>query len=190
MLVTYISRQIRLPLSINSNDDQACYNRKVLWIASLALQRIKLSQKAAFSMTNTLQSATQNINTAFGLSIEKYFPTKPPLQCNGQGNDVELTIWVMISAILLTIMRDQGFGLDLVSYHSQLALVIAGLSFVDDTDIINTAAPVNKRGEDLLVQRQQVVDTWEGILNTTGGALECSRENEVSYGKRSLLQQY
>ena len=57
----------------------------------------------------------------------------------------------MISAILLTIMRDQGFGLDTVSCPSQLVLVIAGFEFVDDTDI-NAASSVNTRGGDLLAQ--------------------------------------
>ena len=75
--------------TINSNDAQACYDRIVLWIASLALQRIGLTAKAAFSMTNTLQSATHDIATAFGISIDKYFPTTPPHQGSGQGNGAE-----------------------------------------------------------------------------------------------------
>ena len=54
VIVTDISRQMRLPLTITSNDSQACYDRIVLWIASLALQRIGLRQEAAFSMINTL----------------------------------------------------------------------------------------------------------------------------------------
>ena len=55
----------------------------------------------------------------------------------------------MVSAILLTIMCDPGFGLDAISYFSQLVLVIAGFLFADDTDIINTTKSVNIRGEDL-----------------------------------------
>ena len=80
VLVIDISRQTRLPLTINSNDAQACYDRIVLWIASLALQRILLSAETAFSMTNALQSATHDIATAFGITIDKYFPTTPPNQ--------------------------------------------------------------------------------------------------------------
>ena len=76
-IVTDISRHIQLPISITSNDVQACYDRTVLWIASMSLQRIGLSQEVAFSVTNTLQSVTHTINTAFGLSIEKIYPDKP-----------------------------------------------------------------------------------------------------------------
>ena len=67
-------------------------------------------------MTNTLQSSIHNIATTFSISIDKYFPTTPPHQGSGQGNGTGSTIWVMISAILLTIMRDEGFGLNALSY--------------------------------------------------------------------------
>ena len=52
----------------------------------------------------------------------------------------------MISVILLTIMRDEGFGLDALSILFQLSLVIVGLDFVDDTDIIDAAKSVNTKG--------------------------------------------
>ena len=58
----------------------------------------------------------------------------------------------MISAIQLTIMRDNEYGLDTLSCLTQLALVIAGFAFVDDTDIINAAKLVNTKGGDLLAQ--------------------------------------
>ena len=96
-------------------------------------------------MMNTLQSATHDINTAFGISIEKYFTTKPPNQGSGQENGAGPTIWVMISAILLTIMRDNGYGLDGLSCFTQLTLVIVGFVFVDDKDSINAEKSVNER---------------------------------------------
>ena len=107
----------------------------------------------------------------FGIFIDKYFPTTLPHQGSGQDNGKEPTIWVMISAILLTIMQDEGFGLNALSCLSQLALVIAGFAFVDDTEIINATPSVNTTCEELLQQQQRVVDTWEGTLRTTGGAL-------------------
>ena len=49
-------------------------------------------------------------------------------------------------------MHAQGLGLDAISCLSQLALVITGVAFVDDTDIINALSSVNTRGEDHLAQ--------------------------------------
>ena len=74
----------------------------------------------------------------------------PPIPGGIQRNREEPTIWVMISVILLTNIRDDGCGLDVISFLSQLALVIAGFTFVDDTDIINTERLVNTTGEELL----------------------------------------
>ena len=171
VLVTDISRQLRLPLTVTSNDAKACFDRIVLWVASLALQRIGLSSTAAFAMTNTLQSATHNIKTAYGESNQQYTSTWPPLQGSGQGNGAGPTIWVMISAILLTIMKEEGFGLNVISCLSHLSIAIAGFAFVDDTDIINAANTVETTGEELLDKQQLVIDTWEGALRATGGAL-------------------
>ena len=62
-------------------------------------------------MTNTLQSAIHDITTAFGISIDKYFPANPLHQGSGLSNGEEPTMWVIISAILLTNIRDEGFVL-------------------------------------------------------------------------------
>ena len=101
-------------------------------------------------MTKTLQSARHDITTAFGISTDNHFTTTQPHQGSGQGNGAGPTIWVMISAILLTIMRDEGFGLNDLSFLSQFSLVIAGIVFLDDADIINAAPSVKTTGEDLL----------------------------------------
>ena len=53
--------------------------------------------------------------------------------------------------------------------------MIEGFAFVDDIFIINAAPSVNTRGEDLLKQQQHVVDTREGTLRATGGALRLDK---------------
>ena len=65
----------------------------------------------------------------------------------------------MISAILLAIMRDEGFSLDTLSFLSQFTLVIAGFTFVDNTDITNATKLVYTRGDDLLTQQKYVAVT-------------------------------
>ena len=60
----------------------------------------------------------------------------------------------MISATLLIIMRDEDFDLNTLSYSFQLALVIVGFAFVDDTDIINAVSSVNTTGDDLLKNKK------------------------------------
>ena len=69
-------------------------------------------------MTKILQSATHDINTAFGKSIENYSPKTPPFKGSGQGHVAGPTIRVMVCAILLTILRDEDFGVDALLYVS------------------------------------------------------------------------
>ena len=54
-------------------------------------------------------------------------------------------------------MRDEGFGLNDLSFLSQLALVITGFAFLDDTGIINAAPSVNMTGEFLFKKKNK---TW------------------------------
>lgn len=98
-----------------------------------------------------------------------------PLQGSGQGNGARPIIWGAISVILLTIMRDEEYDLDTLSYLSQLALVVVSFVFVDDIDITNAAKSVNTSGEELLKQQQQVVNIWEGLLRAIGGMLRLDK---------------
>ena len=68
-------------------------------------------------------------------------------------------------------MKEEGFGLNVISCLSHLSIAIAGFAFVDDTDIINAANTLETIGEDLFDIQQTVIDTWEGALRATGGAL-------------------
>jgi hypothetical protein len=123
-------------------------------------------------MMNTLQQAVHRINTAYGDSSSTYGGSNdPPHQGVGQGNGAGPTIWAVISAILLTIMQDLGFGLNTLSSLSDTALTLVGFAFVDDTDLFNAASSVLTKGEDHIAHSQQCVDCWEAILRATGGGL-------------------
>ena len=83
-----------------------------LWIAALALCRLGNSTPASLEMMKTLQTVKQKICKAYGDSNLDYggsFLSKP-LQGIGQGNGVEPAIWVEISMVLISIMRQMGYG--------------------------------------------------------------------------------
>jgi hypothetical protein len=68
-------------------------------------------------------------------------------------------------------MRDSGYGLNFITATSSLAIVLAGFAFVNDTDLLHAAPHPATPAATLVPQMQQVVDTWEGLLRATGGAL-------------------
>jgi hypothetical protein len=82
-------------------------------------------------------------------------------------------------------MKEEGFGFMYNISIEGKKLHFAGYSFVDDTDIIQSGQP----GEPFLVlatRMQAAMDTREGGLRATGGALE--PENSCWYLIRFCLK--
>jgi hypothetical protein len=154
VLTMDLSRLRCLPMALCSNDAKSCYDRIVLWIAALSLLRMGAAQSAVSEMMQTLLTAWHHVITAFGESTRRYRGTHHPLQGVGQDNGAAPEIWAVISAVLLTIMRDEGFGLNLLSALFLTSIFIAGFAFVDDTDLLHAATHPNTPGSLLIPQMQ------------------------------------
>jgi hypothetical protein len=68
-------------------------------------------------------------------------------------------------------MKDEGFGFMYKTSIKGKQLHCVGYSFVDDTDIIQSGQPGGPF-QVLATRMQSAMDTWEGGLRATGGALE------------------
>jgi hypothetical protein len=148
------------------------YDRIILWVAALCLLRLGVAKSAVQEMMQTLLTAWHIVTTAFGDFTRCYRGDITPLQGIGQGNGAGPAIWAVISAVLLQVMRDSGFGLNFITALSSGVIVLAGFAFVDDTDLLHVAPHSLSTAADLIPQMQEVVDTWEGLLRATGGALQ------------------
>jgi hypothetical protein len=171
ILTMDMSRLRQLPMAICSNDAKSCYDRIVLWIAALYLRRMGAAPPAVAEMMSTLLQAWHHVITAYGESSRRYQGTLHLLQGVEQGNGAGPAIWAVISAVLFGVMRDQDFGLNLVTSLTMTAIVIAGFAFVDDANLLHAGAHPNVTGVSLIPQMQRVLDMWEGLLQATGGAL-------------------
>jgi hypothetical protein len=58
----------------------------------------------------------------------------------GQGNGAEPAIWGVLSSPALDLIRALGLGVKITTAISQEGLHLAGFSFVDDTDLAQTAS--------------------------------------------------
>ena len=54
----------------------------------------------------------------------------------GQGNGVGPAIWAVSSTIFFDTLRKNGFGMLLSAPFSKVNINLAGLEFVDDTDLL------------------------------------------------------
>ena len=157
-----------------SNDAKACYDRICHSIASLALQRVGLPIGPILSMLQSLQNMKHHVRTGYGLSTASYGKSLingKPVQGSGQGNGASPCIWVMISTPLLNLMRKENFGSHFIAPLTKEKISFVGCSFVDDTDLVYTAFDSETPLEDITPHMQRAIDTWEGGLRATGGAL-------------------
>jgi hypothetical protein len=122
-------------------------------------------------MMQTPLTTWHTVTTAVGNSTGRYRGDILPLQGIGQGNGAGPAIWAVISAVLLTVMRNSGIRMNLVTALSFCAIVLTGFAFVDDMDLLHAAPNSSSRAEDLIPQMKKVMDTCEGLLHATGGAL-------------------
>ena len=63
---------------------------------------------------------------------------------------------------------------------TNIPLELCGFAFVDDTDLVCTVQD-SASSFDTLKKMQKMVDTWEGVAKTTGGAIETSPDKSWWY---------
>ena len=165
-------RSRRWAYSVISNDAKSCYDRIVLWVAAIALIRMGAPQPAVQTMITSIQRAQHYIHNAFGTSSVAYSNDSDiPLQGCGQGNGAGPVIWAAISAILINIIRDRGYGAQVISRFKTILCHYCGFAYVDDTDLVEGATSPATTGDDISTLTQELLTWWNGLLRATGGAL-------------------
>ena len=166
-------RQTRHGGIVCSNDAQSCYDRIVHSVLSLSLQCLGVPQPPIRSLITTIQNMCHNIKTAYGVSQQSYHshPSLPPLQGMIQGHGTAPTGWRMTSTPIINAIRKAGYGFRLPTAISRTTLPIACTAFVDDTDLWLTASSATSSFSNTQQRAQQMIDLWNGLLHSTGGAL-------------------
>jgi hypothetical protein len=124
-------------------------------------------------MSLMLQNLEHNVRTAYGDSGETYGSNLRviPMQGVYQGNIAGPLIWAVVSSPLLDIMQEVEIGTLFKLSISSQNIHFVGYAFVDDKDLIQTSRDSNKTGDEMWEQVQEGINTWEGIISATGGAL-------------------
>jgi hypothetical protein len=87
-------------------------------------------------MFGTLQQMQHYAKTAYGTSNTSYGTICIPLQGVLQGNGAGPSIWMLISAPLINMLRTQGFGFKSTNLLSAESYHFACYTYVDDNDLI------------------------------------------------------
>lgn len=163
-------RLTRRPAAICCNDAKSCYDRIVHSVAALCMRRLGVHKDVCKVMFGTMQQMRHYVRTVFGDSENSYSAIRLSLQGVLQGNGAGPAIWLVVSAPLIQMLKDEGFGLHIIDPISGEQSTFVCYTFVDDTDLVH--APTTTTDIRVIQQEMQnMLNHWEGGLKATGGAL-------------------
>ena len=186
-LSTDYIRQYKIPAVYCANDAKACYDRILHLVAYLTMRMFGIPKEAAICSIVGLMEMEHHIRTVYGDSDEYYGGTKWQEEHqmnphgNGQGNGNGPSLWAAISSPLLYILRSEGYGISFKSPMSMIAFRLAAFGFVDDMDYIQANEDCDSDNE-TLEEAKKGLNLWEGLLRTTGGAIEPTKSDWVRIG--------
>jgi hypothetical protein len=176
VLTTDIARQEHRSMALCSNDAKSCYDRILHAVASICMRRVGVQKETCLMMFGTLAKVQHYIRTTYGDSTTAYSCIELPFQGVYQGNGAGPGIWLLVSIPIINMLKTAGFGFTVRTVLSGDQFSFVCYTFVDDSDVVHSFNPdtVNETS-DLVQEMQQVVDTWEGGLRASGGALVPSK---------------
>ena len=177
VLINDDARFKRKAMIICSNDAKGCYDRIVHSIAFICLQRFGVPRPPLLSMFQVIQNLTHHIRTAFGDSECTYGPHtgEHPNQGILQGNGAAGATWAAVSTPIFNAMRSMGFGYSSWSAISKGVVDLVCSAFIDDNDLVHSGPTNDTPASVVLEGMQSALDTWDGLLRVTGGALEMQK---------------
>jgi hypothetical protein len=157
---------------LTSTDAANCYDAVNHAIGHLAVRAMGIPKNAALTYLKCIQLMTFYVRTGFGLAQKGYGGSvASPFMGLTQGSSASPPVWTAISMMILLAYRRAGHGVLMRTAWSGLAMVIAAILYVDDTDLLHW----NPRRQDILafIRRVQAALTlWAKLLQATGGNLK------------------
>ena len=134
------------------------------------MRRVGVAPETCKMMFGTLAEVDHYVRTNFGDSTASYACIEIPFQGVYQGNGAGPGIWMLVSIPIINMLKARGFGFKVVNAMSQDQSTFVCYAFVDDTDLVH-ASDQDIGLDGLVDEMQSLVDTWEGGLRASGGAL-------------------
>ena len=170
VLTMDIARLEHRSMALCSNDAKSCYDRILHAVASICMRRVGVPQETCKMMFGTLAQVDHYVRTNFGDSTTSYACIEIPFQGVYQGNGAGPGIWLVVSIPIINMLKARGFGFTVKNVLSHENFCFVCYAFVDDTDLVHSSTS-DLGYSQLVKEMQEVVDTWEGGLRASGGAL-------------------
>ena len=167
-----ITRYKKTGLGMASVDLKSCYDRVAHAPSTLAMTGYGMPKEPIQSMYTTIQNMQYHTKTVHGVSKETFGGKEDFIACPnglGQGNGAGPACWSVSSAHMFDVLKARGKSSKIITPLSNKSLDMCGFAVVDDTDLI--AMTENNDAEETQYKLQQIIDDWEAVAKTTGGAL-------------------
>ena len=174
MVLMYdIIRQTRRSAGIASVDADNCYDRIAHAIASLVFQAFGVPLSATESMLTTIQEMKFFLRTGFGDSTD-FANSKLEIKTQGlcQGNGASPAGWAVVSICIINAHKRKGHGAHFICPITKLTSHIAGVIYIDDTDLIHFRMDEDQGKEEAFYHLQEAITSWGRLLLASGGALK------------------
>ena len=160
-LVFDIARQFRITTGVASVEADNCYDRIAHAMASMVFQALGTPPSASEAMLSMIQEMKFFLQTGFGDS-KTFAQLRIEIKTQGmcQGNGASPAAWVVISIVIIREHKSKGHGAKFLCPISNLKCHLAGIIFVDDTDLIHIDMRANKDAEETLFHLQESISNW------------------------------
>ena len=173
-VLTYdIIRQTRRSAGLASVDADNCYDRIAHAIASLVFQAFGVPLSALEAMLTTIQEMKFFLRTGFGDSTD-FASLTLSIKTQGlcQGNGASPAGWAVVSICILNAHKKKGHGAHFTCPVTKLKSHIAGIIYVDDTDLVHFRMDEDQGKDEAFFHLQEAITNWGKLLLATGGALK------------------
>jgi hypothetical protein len=126
-------------------------------------------------MFTTIQEMVYFLRTGFGSSTD-FGSSTLSIKTQGlcQGNGASPAGWAVVSICILNAHnhKKKGHGAHFTCPITKLKSHIAGIIYVDDTDIIHFCMEEDLGKDEVFFNLQEAITNWSKLLLATGGALK------------------
>ena len=158
-------RQTRQSAGLASVDAGNCYDRIAHVIASLVFQAFGIPLLASEAMLTTIQEMKIFLQTGFGDSTDFASSTlSNKTQGLCQGNSASPAGWAVVSICIIIVHKKKGHGAHFTCPITKLKSHIAGIMYVDGTDLVHFCMDKDQGKDEACFNLQEAITNW-GIRN-------------------------
>jgi hypothetical protein len=132
-------------------------------------------QDMQFFLRTAFRDSSKSVGARLELKTQEYM----------QGNGATPAGWAVVSITIIHAYKKKGHGGTFLCPITKFSHKIAGILYVDDTNIIHLNLDEEETLHDAHAALQAILTSWSQLLIATGGALKPETTSTMNTGKTS-----